>query len=307
MIVKTDCKIALIGCGHWGQYILRDLRILGCHVIVVARSAESRRRAEEGGAFRIVSCINELPPVEGIIIATSTKTHASLLEEALHFRVPIFVEKPLTCDSESARLLASKGEGRIFVMDKWRYHAGILKLAEIARDEELGPVIGLRSKRLQWGYPHDRRDVDAVWMLTPHDLSIALEIFGYLPAPRHAVAEKANGQTTSLIAIMGDHPWFHCEVSVRSPLNKREIKLHCRDGIAVLPDSYSDHLQIIRGSIHDTAPSEEKRPIDNLMPLLEELKAFIHHLEGGPVPKSSAEEGANIVKTIDALRRLAQV
>lgn len=54
-------NIGLVGCGHWGRHILRDLVTLGRRVTVVARSAESRKRASEGGAAAIVEGVEALP------------------------------------------------------------------------------------------------------------------------------------------------------------------------------------------------------------------------------------------------------
>ena len=53
------------------------------------------------------------------------------------------------------------------------------------------------------------------------------------------------------------------------------------------------------------APSPRSGPISTELPLLRELRAFVEHLRGGPPPRSSAREGAEIVETIAELRSLA--
>src|SRR5687767_6539437 len=178
----TKLQVGLIGCGQWGRHILRDLLSLDCDVTVVGGSEVGRQNAREGGATRIVEHVDQLPQVSGLVVATPASTHAAVIESLLHRNVPIFTEKPLTADRESARRLAQQAPERLFVMDKWRYHAGVEMLRDIARTEELGPVLGLRTTRVQWGNPH--ADVDASWVLMPHDLSIALEVFGKIPKPR---------------------------------------------------------------------------------------------------------------------------
>ncbi len=294
-----------MGCGRWGKYILRDLVALGCDVAVVARSERSTAVADEGGAANVVRSIGELPDVEGIVVATPTATHAEVVEEALERGVPVFVEKPLTDDPEAAARLAAAAPDRLFVMDKWRYHPGIELLAAIAQGGELGRVIGLRTTRNGWGNPH--RDVDAIWILAPHDLSIALEILGLLPEPRTAVADSQNGYAAGLVGVLGDAPWHAFEVSARATVTRREVALVCEEGIAVLPDGYDDRVQIARTpDPHDTTmPEPEGRPISTEFPLLRELRAFVEHLGGGPAPRSSAAEGAAIVRVISELRRLA--
>jgi predicted dehydrogenase len=297
-------QIGLVGCGAWGKYILRDLVALGCDVAVVARSERTSATAREGGAGSVVRSIDELPDVEGIVVATPTGTHAAVVSEALERGVPIFVEKPLTDDPEAADRLAAAAPDRLFVMDKWRYHPGIELLGTVAREGELGRVIGLRTTRNGWGNPHD---VDAIWVLAPHDLSIALEILGTLPKPRTAVADAADGTATGLVGVLGDEPWHAVEVSSRAIVRRREITLVCEEGVAALPDAYEDRVQIARATDpHDsTAPEPKARPISTEFPLLRELRAFVEHLDGGPPPRSSAAEGAAIVGVVSELRRLA--
>ena len=298
--------VGLIGCGRWGRHILRDLRSLGCDVAVVAMSSSSRKNAAEGGASVVVDRMDSLPPVAGIVVATPTATHAAIIEAALDKGVPIFTEKPMTADHESAARLAQMAPDRLFVMDKWRYHPGIEMLARIARSGELGPVVGLRTTRAQWGSPH--HDVDCIWILAPHDLAIALEVFGSIPPVRSAIAERVSGYPTGLFGILGDDPWMLLEVSSRYPVSRREIRLHCRDGVAVLDDSYSETVQVTRTSApSDTNPQVELRPLSTELPLLRELRAFVEHLQGGPPPRSSAAEGALIVSTIVKLRALAGI
>lgn len=261
------------------------------------------------GATHIIEDIGHLPQVDGLVVATPTSTHAEVIESLLKLNAPIFTEKPMTADRESALHLARQAPERLFVMDKWRYHAGIEMLRDIARAEELGPVQGLRTTRGQWGNPHT--DVDISWILMPHDLSIALEILGKIPRPRHAFAETIDGQVTSLTGILGGEsdaliePWLVVEVSSRYPQHRREIRLHCRDGVAILDDGYSSDVLVTRSGSCTAERTREQRPISQEYPLLRELRAFLEHLQGGSPPRSSAAEGALVVSAIADLRALA--
>ena len=294
--------VALIGCGRWGAHILRDLISLGCEVHVAATSTVSRERAVAGGATSFRERVEDLPAVSGAVVAVPTVWHADIIRRLTPRDIPIFVEKPMTPDAEEARQLAVELPGRLFVMDKWRYHPGIEALRDIARSGELGPVIGLTTWRLDWGSPH--ADVDAVWILAPHDVSIALEILGHIPEPRAAVAEFGAKGLRSLSAILGWDPWFRLEVSELYPAKRREVCLHLRDGTAVLADGYDTHVEITRHS-SDGPPLVDTRPVDGALPLYRELEAFVRHLTGGPAPKSSAAEGALVVNVITRLRTLA--
>jgi predicted dehydrogenase len=299
--------VGLVGVGAWGRLILRDLVSLGCRVTVVVRDETKHRDALEGGAVAAAARIEELPTdLAGIVVATPTSTHGAVVEALLPRGVPLFVEKPLTNDAGHAAWLAELGPDRLFVMHKWRYHPGVELIGEIARSAELGPVVGLRTVRVGWGQSHG--DVDAVWILAPDDLSIALEVLGTIPQPRSAVVETVKGIASGLVGILGDDPWFVFDSSTTHPVRRREVRLLCRDGIATLADAYDDYVLVTRGEIWGTITREEEaRPISSEFPLLRELRAFVEHLDGGPPPRSSAAEGAAEVAAVERLRQLAQL
>ncbi len=325
--------IGLVGCGAWGRFILRDLVELGAAVTVVARSEESAERARDGKARGVVSDVASLPDVDGVIVATPLTTHAAVIDQLLPRGVPIYCEKALSNDPDAAARLAETAGDRLFVMDKWRYHPGVETLRDVAASGELGEVIGLESIRRQVGNPH--RDTDAIWVLAPHDLAIALEILGHVPEPRAAVAEHAHAPDADepvvigIRAILGPRPerpvgrvpgdpprpphppcpWLTLDVSGRHDKHVRGLTLVARGGVARLDDAYSDAVEIRRGGEprRNRPLDVERRPIPAEMPLRKELTAFLDHLGGGPPPKSSAADAARIVATIGELRRLAGV
>jgi len=282
---------------------------LGARVSVVA-TGDNARLAKEAGADTVVGSLRDLPSADGLVVATPTTTHADVIEALLPRGVPIYCEKPLCDDAERARRLTAAGRDRLFVMDKWRYHRGVLELAAIARSGELGPVVGLRTTRI--GYGHGHSDTDCAWTLLPHDLSIAKEVLGQLLAPRSAVADRTNGRLMGLVALSAAETglWHTAEIGIRSPVWQRRVTLLCRDGVAILEDAYADHVLIVANPPpNGTAaePQTTRRPIPVEMPLLAELAAFVGHLNGGPPPKSSAAEAAEAVAAIAQIRRLAAI
>lgn len=297
-------EVGLVGCGRWGRLILRDLVALGCDVTVVSGTEADQARAREAGARNVVDDLSALPAVAGVVVAVPVSAHADVVERVLPLGVPVFCEKPLTNDAARAAQLARAGEGRLFIMDKWRYHPGIRRLAEIARTEALGKVVGLRTTRVQPGCAYT--DVDAVWILAPHDLSIAIEVLGYVPEPRTAVVEHDGTAIVGLVGVLGTAPWMVVEVSARYGEHRREVRLSCEGGTAILADAYATDVLVLRGApMGVTPPPVERLPVGDAMPLLEELRAFIEHVHGGPPPKSGAGEGAAVVDAISRLRALA--
>lgn len=264
-----------------------------------------RKYATANGACRVVELVDDLPAVDGIIIATPATTHAELLDGLLGREVPIFTEKPFTTDVAQARRLAAHAPNQIFVMDVWRYHPGIKALRGIAESGELGTVQMLRSTRANW--TSSRQDTDSTWTLLPHDLSIALEILGCIPTPRFAVAENLAGRPVGMTALLGEAPLAVLEVSNRHPDKRREVRLHCEQGVAILRNGDADHIEVARESksAGAHAPSVQRRPYQREPALRIELRTFVEHLRGGPPPKSSAAEGLAVVEAITQLRTLA--
>jgi predicted dehydrogenase len=300
--MRNPKSIGLLGCGLWGQNILRELLALGARVVVVDPSAEVRSRVVSEGAANALAEVGSLPDVDAIVVATPATTHSQVIETVLGRHVPIFCEKPFTTDLESASRLA-QADSRIFVMHLWRYHPGVEALAALARSGDLGPVTWLRTTRLNWVSP--RRDIDCIWTLAPHDLSIAQEILGRIPPPRLAVAERLGSVPVGMIGVLEDGVRFVFEVSCRYADKRREVRMHCRDGIAVLPHAEADFIEISRH--RDNAPHSVRMPISTETPLRRELQAFLGYLDGGEPPRTSAVESVAIVAALLQLRQLASI
>lgn len=294
--------VGLVGCGGWGKLILRDLKALGAEVTCVARPGVSRSNAEAYGADRIVATLDQLPDVDGVVVATSSDSHAEVLLSLAPRNVPIFVEKPMTSDVAGARRVLEAAGDRVFVMDKWRYHGGIGRLAAYARSGELGAVIGLRVFRLGWSMTHN--EIDPIWNLLPHDLSICLHIIGEIPPLQLALADGLGPVESGLIAVLGRRagPRVVIETSAHHPVNRRSVILACADGTVTLNASLDDHLILRRGRPDKLDAPEMRVPIDTAMPLEAELRVFLGHLRGGPAPMSSAAEGALVVERIVEIR-----
>ncbi|MGH6951048.1 MAG: Gfo/Idh/MocA family protein, partial [Vitreimonas sp.] len=227
-------EIGLVGVGPWGKHILRDLCTLGARVHTVARSPESIGRARTGGAASVVDDPDLLPrSCAGYVVANRTISHLDAVEALLPRGRPIFVEKPLAPDLERIEQLPPEAHQLVFIMHKWRYHPGVIELARIARSRTYGAPLGLRTYRAGWGNPHD--DVRALWILAPHDFSIALAVLGEVPRVVSAAAD-AIGAGDGAIAQLRTRAGLPVtmELSAAHPTSLRRILLRCRDAVCQL-------------------------------------------------------------------------
>jgi predicted dehydrogenase len=302
-------RIALLGCGRWGKHILRDLKELGTNVCVIANSVESRENAKNGNADEIFPDIRSIAhPIDAAIIATPSTIHyKGIMDVVDKFgKIPIYVEKPMCTTIEEAEILLKSHSDHVFVMHKWRFHNGILKLGELVQSGELGKLKGIKLIRNGWGNPH--KDVDCTWVLLPHDLSIIIEIIGYIPPINNSIIDFADNRISGLIAILSNEKhWASIEISDRSPEHRRETIVYFENGIGRLTDSYDDHIEVFKTQNQhlNNKVETEKIYFENNLPLHQELHSFIEYVKGERyAPKSSVKDAFEVVKTICSLLKI---
>jgi predicted dehydrogenase len=141
--------------------------------------------------------------------------------------------------------------------------------------------------------------VDAVWILAPHEISIAREILGTIPRAVRAEGSSSGSDAHSLSAVCesGGVP-FTFEVSAREPGRRREVELVCEKGAARWTLDREHEIEI---------SGTETRSVSREPPLDRELRAFRDYVRGGAPPKSPAHEGAAVVALIEELRALAGI
>lgn len=286
--------IGLVGVGPWGAHVLRDLRALGATVHGVARSPESIARATKGGAASIVSTPEALPECDGYVIANRTTSHLDAIDVLLPRGRPIFCEKPISSDVERTKRLPRAAHDLIFIMHKWRYHPGVIELARIARDEDFGPVLGLRTSRIGWHNPHD--DTNSLWILAPHELSMALSILGEVPAFVSAMPDPMDIDGVGGVGHFRTSTGipFVTEFSFGHPIVLRRMTMRCRD--ASLGIDGADYAAIIVQ--REGAAKTETIRVSDEMPLLAELRCFLEHIRGGPAPVSSFADELKIIAAL---------
>lgn len=298
-------QIGLIGCGRWGRNILRDLLSLGCDIHVAEHREENRNQATAMGAASVSESFERLPnTVQGYVVAVQTDRHFEMLQALAETGKPVFVEKPMVPDLVQAKKIQELMGDRVFVMHKWRYHPGIQRLAELRAQNTFGAIKRLSCTRLQWKQPHT--DVDAFWILVPHDLSIAAHIVGALPETVAVQADIRGDDIHAMTVLMGRNPAVQIEMSALYHETRRGVVAHFDEAIVTLPDPLSNVLEVRRVSKQGELTDEvETLPISTEYPLLRELRAFIEYLQGGDKPNSSVDFEINMMERLDELRQKA--
>ncbi|MEM8619500.1 MAG: Gfo/Idh/MocA family oxidoreductase [Actinomycetota bacterium] len=292
--------MAVVGTGRWGLNIVRDLVTIGSRVIAVDPDEDARRAAADLGAAQVLSSLDLVDLVDGFVVATPASTHAQIVDQvAQHSDVPIACEKPLTVSADEAALLAHRLVDRLTVLHVWRYHPGVELMAEMARTGRLGEVDAVRTTRANWTSP--RTDIDPVWTLLPHDLSIAVEFFDAVPSLVCANVEYLDRRAVGAMAMFQDRTSrarLIAEVSTRFTDRRREIRVHGSEGVATM--DADDPAGVVRVAFgRDSTPHLEEIAYERTPALERQLGVFCRYLTGGPAPKTTGSEGAAVVEAVE--------
>jgi predicted dehydrogenase len=252
----------------------------------------------EAGARSASTDHSTLDHMDGFIVATPTSSHAAVLDRLMSTGRPVFVEKPMTADVVSARRLAALGAGRLFVMDKWRYHPAIEAIRREIAAGSAGDVLAIRTTRWGWGNPHP--DVPGYWILAPHDLAIVLHLIGSIPPVVGVSAISPRQPDLGIIVQLKapDGPMVTLDIGIASPQYCRRSVVIGTHATIELRDSYDDRIFVRDGA--PSSPDARERTIatPGKLPLAAEIEAFLAFVAGGPPPMSTAAEGLLIVERV---------
>ena len=201
-------RLALVGYGYWGPNLARNFHQLEDAELAYVIDADPAALAK---AQRLYGCATatELgvaladPSVDAIVLATPARTHFALGQQALLAGKHLFVEKPLTMDLAEGVALAALAErlGAILMVGHvFEFNPAVRYIKQAIASGDLGDVLYLYSKRVNLG--RVQSDVNALWSIAPHDISIALYLLGQLPVSvRCQGASCLNGQVEDVIFL----------------------------------------------------------------------------------------------------------
>src|SRR5213596_3169219 len=186
-------KLGVFGYGYWGPNIVRNFSSQpDCRVVTICdKSPKAVAQAlRHHPGVRATSDPDEVmrsPEIDAVAIVTPVSTHHELARKALEHDKHVFVEKPFTASSAQAEALIELAERKnlqIMVDHTFLFNGAVRKIKELVDAGTLGPLYYYDSTRVNLGlFQHD---VNVIWDLAPHDLSIIDYLIGL--EPEHVVA-----------------------------------------------------------------------------------------------------------------------
>lgn len=326
-------NIALVGYGYWGPNYARIISGLEDANLkwICDLNSEVLKKAKQ--MFPDAQITNELgealsdPDLSAIIIATPVKSHFGLARQALTAGKHVLVEKPLVTTITEAKEIynyARKNRLRLMVGYTYLFHPAVKFMQELIQNGQLGKILSIMMRRTNLGPV--RGDVNVLWDLAPHDLSILFSLIDsdieFVQAAGTCVLNPVSEDIASINVKFKNGVFVDLLVNWLSPVKVREMVLVGAEKMLVFDDMRKvGPIHIYHKKVIDLVPGTalsysqyrelssfesdvEVVDIAKNEPLKEEVISFLRSLNQSTVVNP---EEALTIKIIDTLQRAGRL
>ena len=315
-------RVGLIGYGYWGPNLARVLSQLEhFDFTAICDSNVANLQKAQRAHPRVLGCssLDELwPAIDAVVIATPISTHYAIASEALDRGKHVMVEKPLAHRSDLAEDLVRRADATglvLFTGHTFIYSPAVIKIKELLDTGQLGDIHYISLSRVNLGL--FQKDVDVIWDLAVHDISILLYWLDQLPEwgtsfGRACVQRDKNDvafiwlRFPSGVVASVEISWLSPQKLRRSSIvgSKRmvyyddtdpheKVKIYDKSVELRAPESFGEFQLSYR--IGDMiAPN-----LSNREPLLVEIEHFAECIRSGATPRTSGKFGCDVVRVLE--------
>jgi len=326
-------RIAQVGYGYWGRNLLRVLTSIKDVQVVLFCEIEPKAKADlrfSHPAIEICEDIEKIikcKEIEAVVLATPAGLHYEQTKKVLKANKHVFVEKPLALTTEQAKELvelSDKNKLILMVGHTFLYNDAVRFVKDYIDRGEMGEIYYAYFKRLNLGRVH--QDVNALWNLAPHDISIAQYWFREKPIKVrvHGISYLQKGiDDVSFINIYYPSGRFvHIHVSWLHPFKTREAVIIASKKMLLYDDTSADQRIVIYDKgidRKDISKDVGSIPFQNFgqftliqragdilipkisfrEPLQVELQEFVDCIKSGRKPLSDGQNGLEVVEILE--------
>lgn len=327
-------NVGIVGFGYWGPNVARNFHSTpGARVVAISDADDKSllRAAQSYPGVRTVKDCRELlcaPDVDVIAIVTPVSSHFEIAQMALNNGKHIFIEKPFTASVAEAEQLIELAEAKklkIMVDHTFLFTGAVKKIKELIDDGILGDLYYFDSIRVNLGL--FQKDVNVVWDLAPHDLSIMDHLLNMEPTAVTAtgVAHFQNHlEDVAYITIyFPGNVIAHLNVNWLSPVKIRTTLIGGQKKMLVWNDLVSDEkIRVydkgVEGLDALEMDSKEKayglrlsyRSGDMWAPRVNQVEAlqgetahFIDCINNNVTPQNDGYAGLRVVRMLEAIKK----
>jgi predicted dehydrogenase len=324
-------RVALIGFGHWGPNYARILagtlpgaRLVACADPSAGRLAAFERQYPAARAYADYRRLLSDGDVDAVIIATPTSTHREVAEQCLKAGIHVLVEKPLastTADAEAIVATARDYGRTLMVGHTFLFNPAVRAIKSYIEQGLLGEIRYMYFQRT--GLGPIRQDVNALWDLAPHDLSMVRYWLGSDPIDIIARGQAyLKPDTEDVVFVTLTYPeqvLASVHVSWLDPVKVRRVTVVGDRKMVVFDDTHATE----KLRIYDRGADYQPRGggfaefiaavrdgdiviprLEPLEPLREELAHFVNCVKTNETPLTSGEDGLAIVRVLETAERI---
>ncbi len=317
-------NFGVIGYGYWGPNIVRNLMNLdGSSVIAIAEiNPAARLRAQKAyPGIKVTPDTSEVissAEIDAIAVVSPVWTHYDLAKAALENGKHVFVEKPFTSNSAQGEELINLAQQKnltIMVDHTFLFTGAVRKIGQLIEEGSLGNLYYYDSTRVNLGlFQHD---INVLWDLAPHDLSIMDHLLKGRP---EAVVATGQGHLNGYEDVAFMTLYFpekviaHINVNWLSPVKVRTTLIGGEKRMLVWNDLEADEkIKVYDKGVKVTSREGlyellvSYRSGDMWAPQLEQVEAlrqelsyFVECVSHGKQPFNDGEAGLRVVKMLEA-------
>jgi predicted dehydrogenase len=317
-------KFGVVGYGYWGPNVVRNLdQFDGSEVVTVCdKSPAARKRIHKTyphiGVVSETADLLSSTEIDAIAIVTPVWTHYELTKAALENGKHVFVEKPFTSDSAQAEELinlAAKKNLKIMVDHTFLFTGAVKKISQLLDEGALGNIYYYDSTRVNLGlFQHD---VNVIWDLAPHDLSIIDHLIKETPEAVSATGQShLNGhEDVAFITVYFPNKIIaHINVNWLSPVKVRTTLIGCEKKMLVWNDLEADEkIKVYDKGVHISSreglynllvnyrSGDMWSPqVEQIEALKQELAYFVDCIANNQTPFNDGAAGLRVVRLLEA-------
>ena len=314
-------RICVIGGGRWGQNHIKTLANLECLAAIAEASAERlnellKKYPDAVGYTDVDEAI--AARYDGYTVAVPAELHYPIGKKIIENGLNVMMEKPMTLTAQQSKELvdlAKKTGSRLMVGHVLLFHPAIRKIKEVIESGKLGNLFYLYSTRLNLGTVRTEESVFSSF--APHDISVLDYLIGSPACKIEAKGSKfIQNEIYDTTLTQLEYPGnvhAHIYVSWLHPFKQQLLVVVGSKGMLSFDDSSTEksiHFYNKRIDFEKGIPIKIENPdevvlYEKKMPLEEELKYFVEHLDSS-IEINSGEAGYEVVKVLETVQKLIE-
>jgi len=304
-------KVVVVGAGNWGKNLVQNFYDLGALAGVADVSPDLRQKAAATcPGIQLYEDYREVltTDVSAMVFATPAPTHYRFAKAALEAGKDVFIEKPMTLNTQEAKALAEAADQQnriLMVGHLLLYQPAIAWIRDYLSSGKAGKVWHVMAQRAKLGRVRSQENV--WWSFAPHDVSVVLDLLGNpqlkgVQASGHAMLRPKVEDNVHVDLTFDKGQTAHIHASWYHPLLQRSTTIIAEQQMLVY-DEVTQQITVYEKSVDANLSNVDQgswvADVATTQPLQLECQHFLDCLETRQQPRSNGWNGVAVVEILE--------